>query len=347
MATAKKDLNWAELGFSYRQTDFRFSAIHNNGVWSAGELVESPTIAMHEGSPAIHYAQQCFEGMKAQTAPDGRVLLFRPDLNSERMNSTADRLLIPQVPYELFLRGVEETVRANYAWIPPYGSGASLYIRPMLIGVGENLGLRTAKQFEFRVFCSPVGPYYKSAGRAVISLAVSDIDRAAPNGTGAYKAGANYAGGLLATRRAQEVGANEALYLDSATHTYIDEAGSANIVVAMKGNRFVTPKSNAILPSVTRRSVVTLAEEQMGMQVENRPINLRQEIADFEEVAACGTAAVLSPVGRIWVDGNWHSLYGNGEQVGPVMQKAYDLLVGIQRGESADIYGWTHEVRIP
>src|SRR5690606_29820219 len=302
---------------------------------------------MHEGSPAIHYAQQCFEGMKAQTAPDGRVLLFRPDLNSERMNSTADRLLIPQVPYELFLRGVEETVRANYAWIPPYGSGASLYIRPMLIGVGENLGLRTAKQFEFRVFCSPVGPYYKSDGPGVISLAVSEIDRAAPNGTGAFKAGANYAGGLLATRQAQAVGANEALYLDSATHTYIDEAGSANIVVAMKGNRFVTPKSNAILPSVTRRSVVTLVEEQMGMQVENRPINLRQEIAEFEEVAACGTAAVLSPVGRIWVDGNWHSFYGNGEQVGPVMQKAYDLLVGIQRGESPDIHGWTHEVRIP
>lgn len=346
IAKEKKDLNWADLGFQYRQTDFRFSATYTDGAWSQGSLLDSPVIAMHEGAPAIHYAQQCFEGMKAQTAPDGRVLLFRPDLNSERMNQAAGRLLIPEVPRELFMRGVEETVRANFAWIPPYGSGASLYIRPMLIGVGENLGLRTAKSFEFRVFCSPVGPYYKSAGLAVISLAVSDIDRAAPAGTGAYKVGANYAGGLLATRQAQALGANEALYLDSATRTYIDEAGSANIIVAMKGNRLVSPKSGAILPSVTRRSVMTLAEQHLNMQVENRPINLRQELSEFEEVAACGTAAVLSPVGKIWVDGQWHKFYGDGEKVGPVMQKVYDLLVGIQRGEAADENGWTYEIAI-
>lgn len=343
---AKKDLNWADLGFQYRQTEFRFSAKYENDAWSSGELVDSPLIAMHEGAPALHYAQQCFEGMKAQTTADGRVLLFRPALNSERMNQAADRLVMPEVPIELFMRGVEETVRANYAWIPPYGSGASLYIRPMLIGVGENLGLRPAKAFEFRVFASPVGPYYKSAGLAVISLAVSAIDRAAPGGTGAYKVGANYAGGLLATREAQALGANEALYLDSATHTYIDEAGSANIVVAMKGNRFVSPKSNAILPSVTRRSVMTLAEQHLDMHVENRPINLREEMNEFEEVAACGTAAVLSPVGKIWVDGQWHKFYGDGEKSGPVMQKVYDLLVSIQRGETADENGWTHEVNI-
>ena len=345
-ATEKKQLNWADLGFQYRQTDFRFSATFADGVWSQGELVSSPVIAVHEGAPALHYAQQCFEGMKAQTAPDGRVLLFRPDLNSERMNQAAGRLLMPEVPNELFIRSVEATVRANYAWIPPHGSGASLYIRPMLIGVGENLGLRTAKSFEFRVFCSPVGPYYKSAGMAVISLAVSDIDRAAPAGTGAFKVGANYAGGLLATRQAQALGANEALYLDSATRTFIDEAGSANIIVAMKGNRLVSPKSNAILPSVTRRSIMTLAEQYLQMQVENRPINLREEIGEFEEVAACGTAAVLSPVGKIWVDGEWQRFYGNGEKVGPGMQKIYDLLVGIQRGELTDKNGWTHEVRI-
>lgn len=348
MATtkAKKDLNWADLGFKYRQTDSRFSAMYSNGAWSQGALLDSPMIAVHEGAPTLHYAQQCFEGMKAQTAPDGRVLLFRPDLNSERMNQTAARLLMPQVPYELFLRGVEEAVRANYAWIPPYGSGASLYIRPMLIGVGENLGLRPANEYEFRVFVSPVGPYYKSAGLAVISLAVSDYDRAAPNGTGAYKAGANYAGGLLATKKAQELGANEALYLDSAKRTYIDEAGSANIIVTMKGNRFVTPKSNAILPSVTRRSIMTLAEQHLDMQVEERPIDLRKEIGDFEEMAACGTAAVLAPVGKVWLDGQWHHFHDNGQSVGPVMQKVYDLLVGIQRGESADENGWTHEVKI-
>ncbi len=348
MATskAKKDLDWADLGFKYRQTDSRFSSTYRNGVWSQGELLDSPMISVHEGAPALHYAQQCFEGMKAQTAPDGRVLLFRPDLNSERMNQAAGRLMMPQVPYELFIRGVEEAVRANYAWIPPYGSGASLYIRPMLIGVGENLGLRTANEFEFRVFVSPVGPYYKSAGLAIISLAVSEYDRAAPAGTGAYKVGANYAGGLLATKTAHDLGANEALYLDSAKRTYIDEAGSANIIIAMKGGRFVTPKSNAILPSVTRRSIMTLAEQHLDRIIEDRPVDLRKEIGDFEEMAACGTAAVLSPVGKVWVDGQWHTFHDNGESVGPVMQKVYDLLVGIQRGELADDNGWTHEVRI-
>lgn len=346
ISKAKKDLDWANLGFKYRQTETRFSATYRDGAWSQGELVGSPNIAVHEGAPALHYAQQCFEGMKAQTAPDGRVLLFRPELNSERMNRTAGRLLMPEVPRELFMRGVEAAVRENYSWIPPYGSGASLYIRPMLIGVGENLGLRPASEYEFRVFVSPVGPYYKSSGMAIISLAVSDYDRAAPAGTGAYKAGANYAGGLLATRKAQELGANEALYLDSARRLYIDEAGSANIVVAMSGNRFVTPKSAAILPSVTRRSIMTLAEQQLKMQVEERPIELRKEIGDFLEVAACGTAAVLSPVGKIWVDEQWHYFHDQGQSVGPVMQQLYDLLVGIQRGELADDNAWVHEVKM-
>lgn len=342
----KQAINWAELGFSYHKTDFRFRAVHVDGVWSQGELIESEMISVHEGAPALHYAQQCFEGLKAQTAPDGRVLLFRPDLNSERMNQAAGRLLIPQVPKELFMRGVEEAVRANYAWIPPHGSGAALYIRPMLIGMGENLGLRPAKEFEFRVFVSPVGPYYKSVGLSVISLAVSELDRAAPSGTGNFKVGANYAGGLLATRQAQAVGANEALYLDSASRRFIDEAGSANIIIAMSGNRLVTPKSDAVLPSVTRRSLMTLAEQELNMSVENRPIELRTEIGDFEEMGACGTAAVVSPVGKVLVDGQWHSFYGNGEQVGPVMQKLYDLLVGVQRGELADSNRWTHEVEL-
>jgi branched-chain amino acid aminotransferase len=342
----KKALDWAELGFQYRKTDYRFTASHRDGQWSEGELVESEVMAIHEGAPALHYAQQCFEGMKAQTAPDGRVLLFRPQLNSERMNQAAARLLMPQVPNDLFMRGVEQAVRANYAWIPPYGSGASLYIRPLLIGVGENLGLRPAKTFEFRVFVSPVGPYYSSNGLAVISLAVSDIDRAAPHGTGNYKVGANYAGGLLATREAQEKGADEALYLDAAERRFIDEAGSANIIISMTGNRFVTPRSDAVLPSITRRSLMVLAEDRLKLQTEWRPIDLRAEMADFEEIAACGTAAVLSPVGKIWFDNEWHSFYDDGQSVGPVMQKLYDLLVGIQRGEIADSYDWVHQVEI-
>lgn len=342
----KKALNWSELGFRYRKTDYRFTALHKDGAWSGGELVESEIIPVHEGAPALHYAQQCFEGLKALTAPDGRVLLFRPDLNSERMNQAASRLLMPEVPAALFMKGVEEAVRANYAWIPPHGSGASLYIRPMLIGVGENLGLRPAQQFEFRVFVSPVGPYYAKAGLGVISLAVSDIDRAAPHGTGNYKVGANYAGGLLATRQAQAKGADEALYLDAAQRRFIDEAGSANIVIAMSGNRFVTPRSDAVLPSVTRRSLMVLAEDRLNLKTEYRPIDLRAELKDFQEVAACGTAAVLSPVGRIWFDEQWHNFYDEGRSVGPVMQELYDLLVGIQRGDLEDPYGWTRQVPI-
>lgn len=342
----KKDLNWAELGFQYHKTDFRFRAIFENGKWGQGELISDEFIPTHEGAPALHYAQQCFEGMKAQTAADGRVLLFRPDLNSERMNMAGPRLLMPEVPKELFIDAVEQAVRANYAWIPPYGSGASLYIRPMLIGIGENLGLKPAKQYEFRVFVSPVGPYYKSAGLAVISLAVSDIDRAAPSGTGSFKVGANYAGGLMATRIAQQLGANEALYLDAREHRYIDEAGSANIVIATKEGSLITPKSKAILPSITRRSIMTLAKDDLNMRTEERPIDLRKEIGSFAEAAACGTAAVLSPVGRIWFDDAWHAIYEDGTQVGPTMQKLYDLLVGIQRGELPDPHGWTHEVTI-
>ena len=342
----KKALNWAELGFQYQKTDFRYRAVHSNGSWGQGELIRDELIAVHEGAPALHYAQQCFEGMKAQTAADGRVLLFRPDLNSERMNLAAPRLLMPEVPAEMFIDAVEQAVRANYAWIPPFGSGASLYIRPMLIGIGENLGLKPAKQYEFRVFVSPVGPYYKEAGLAVISLAVSNMDRAAPNGTGSFKVGANYAGGLLATRAAQQLGANEALYLDAAEHRFIDEAGSANIIIAMQDGSFVTPRSKAILPSITRRSIMILAEDQLKLKTEERPIDLRKEIGNFAEVAACGTAAVLSPVGRIYMDDAWHAIYKDGKQVGPIMQKLYDLLVGIQNGELADPYGWTHEVTI-
>jgi branched-chain amino acid aminotransferase len=343
---SKKNLNWAELGFQYHKTDYRFSAVHRDGQWSEGALVSDEMISVHEGAPTLHYAQQCFEGMKAQTAEDGRVLLFRPELNSQRMNDAAGRLLMPEVPRDLFLRGVEEAVRANYAWIPPYGSGASLYVRPMLIGVGENLGLKPAREFEFRVFVSPVGPYYQQQGLALISLAVSEMDRAAPRGTGSYKVGANYAGGLMATRKAQELGANEALYLDAAQGRYIDEAGSANIIIAMDDNTLVTPDSRAILPSITRRSLMDIAARQMQMKTEQRPVDLRGEFPEFREMAACGTAAVLSPVGRIFFDNDWHVVNGDGQSVGPVMQELYDRLTGIQSGERADEFGWLHEVEL-
>lgn len=343
-AYEKKSIDWKNLGFEYTRTDYRFSARHSNGQWSEGELITDEVMHIHEGSPALHYAQQCFEGMKAQTAEDGRILLFRPGLNCERMANTADRLSMPRVPEELFLRGVKQAVSANAAWVPPYGSGASLYVRPLLIGIGENMGLRPARQYEFRVIVSPVGPYYKSGGLSAISLAVSDFDRAAPHGTGDVKAGANYPGGLYATRKAQELGANEALYLDAAQRRYIEEAGSANIVIYTRDEKFITPKSAAILPSITRRSIMDIAREDLGLETQERPIDLRKELDTFVEVAACGTAAVLSPVGKIWFDNTWHSFYGNGEKVGPVMQQLYDLLRQIQGGEREDKYGWTVEV---
>ena len=344
---SKKDLDWANLGFSYKKTDSRFVAYWENGEWSEGENITDEMMEIHEGSPALHYSQQCFEGMKAQTAKDGRVLLFRPGLNAERMMNTAERLMMPPVPEELFLRGVEEAVRHNYAWIPPYGSGASLYIRPLLIGIGENLGLRPATKYAFRVFVSPVGPYYKGGGLSLISLAVTEYDRAAPLGTGRFKAGANYAGGLLSTRSAQELGANEALYLDAAERKYLDEAGSANILLSMKGGTFVTPKSNAILPSVTRRSIMILARDVLGLKTEERSVELMKEISNIEEMAACGTAAVISPVGKVWVNNQWYKFYKDGEEVGPVMMKLYHALREIQSGDRDDPYGWTREVRMP
>jgi branched-chain amino acid aminotransferase len=346
MNRAKKNLDWAKLGFTYLKTDFRFVATWQKGVWSEGEIITDEMMTIHEGSPSLHYAQQCFEGMKAQSAKDGRVLLFRAELNAERMNQTAKRLLMPEVPEALFMKGVEETVRRNYAWIPPHGSGAALYIRPLLIGTGENLGLRPASRYDFRVFVSPVGPYYKGSGLSVIKLAVTNFDRAAPLGTGYVKAGANYAGGLLSTKSAQDLGANEALYLDSAERKYLDEAGSANILLALKGSRFVSPKSKAILPSVTRRSIMILAKDELGLQSEDRPVELEKELQDIEEMAACGTAAVISPVGKIWYKEKWHSFYGNGEKVGPTMLKLYESLTQIQKGERQDPYGWTKAVAI-
>lgn len=342
----KKALNWSELGFDYIETDVRFRAVWASGKWGEGELINSAEMLIHEGSPVLHYAQTCFEGLKAQTAPNGDILLFRPDLNCARMASTTARLLMPGVPESLFMQGVLETVRANAAWVPPYGSGASLYIRPFLVGVGKNLGLRPAPNYEFRVFVSPVGPYYKGGGLSLIDLAVIDLDRAAPKGTGAYKAGANYAGGLLATQMAKDLGAQEALYLDPAEHRYLEEAGSANIVLVMKDGSVVTPKSESILPSITRRSVMTLAAQTLGRTVEERPIDFFAEVDQIDEFAACGTAAVISPVSKIRVGDTWHKFYGDGKEIGPVTQALYDRLTAIQKGETEDTFGWTEVVPI-
>ncbi len=342
----KKNIDWGSLSFSYLKTDYRFEATCVDGVWSKGQVVESEVMTLHEGAPALHYGQSCFEGLKAQTAKDGRILLFRPELNNQRMQESAERLLMPKVPTELFMEGVEAVIRANLAWIPPYGSGASFYLRPFLIGSGENLGLRPAKEYTFRVFASPVGPYYKSGGLKMISLAVIDVDRAAPLGTGGYKIGANYSGGLMATKIAQSLGANEALYLDPKERRYLEEAGSANIILALKGKRFATPKSPSILPSVTRRSIVTLAEKELGFSVEERPIDFIAEHGEIEEMGACGTAAVLSPIGKVLINDHWYKVGQDSEHPGPIMLDLYNRLTALQRGERPDPYGWTYEVKL-
>ena len=342
----KENIDWANLGFDYRATKYRFVATYKDGAWSEGELTENQMVQVHEGSTSLHYGQQCFEGMKAQTAKDGRVLLFRPDLNAERLRNSCDRLSMVEVPEELFIRGIKEAVRANYSVIPPYGSGAALYIRPLLLGTGENLGLRPAPEYEFRVFVSPVGPYYKGTGLSLIKLAVTDYDRAAPSGTGHVKVGGNYAGGFVATKNAKELGANEALYLDAATRTYLEEAGSANIVISQSGNRLITPKSDAILPSITRRSVMQIAKDELGMETEERPIHFVNEFSTFEEMGACGTAAVISPVQSILYQNEWMHMQNSRDGVGPVMQKLYNSLTQLQKGEREDNFGWTVEVEI-
>ena len=344
---AKKDLDWENLSFNYNASDFRFQAFFRDGNWQAGTLTRDENLVIHESSSAIHYAQQCFEGMKAYTAKDGDVLLFRPELNFERMRATAQRLMIPELPKELFFQGVEEVVRQNYAYIPPFGAGASLYIRPLLIGIGKNLGVRPAPEFMFRVFVSPVGPYYKSGKIQPITLFISDFDRAAPKGIGNIKAGANYAPGLFHQIRAKQMGADEIMFLDPLQHKFMEEAGTTNLLVLTKDRKLLSPKAETILPSITRRSLMHIGKELLQLETEERPIDFYQEVDNFQEVAICGTAAVLTPVGKI-IDSQARSFtfFDQGKTAGPVMTELYQKLVGIQTGRSDDPFGWNYKVKI-
>ena len=341
----KKNLNWGELNFQYTPTEHRFVAYHDGERWDEGELTESKYITIEEGSTCLHYGQQCFEGMKAYSAKNGDVLIFRPDKNAARMARTAKRLLMPSVPEALFIKGVTEAVKANYSSIPPHGTGSTLYIRPLLIGIGDNLGLKTAPKFMFRVFVSPVGPYYKTGKLNTISLALTDYNRSAPQGIGDIKAGANYAGGLDSTIRAKALGADEAIYFDPLEGKYLDEIGSANIIAVMKGNVLATPKSDTILPSITRESLMIIAEKKLGMATEHRQIEFLKEFPDMLEMAACGTAAVLSPVAKILVNNKWYRFVSEEKgEPGPIITKLYDYLVGIQNGDLEDEFSWVYKV---
>ena len=329
----KKNIDWGNLSFGYVQTDYRFVANFKDGAWDEGGLTTDANIVMNECAGVLQYAQTCFEGMKAYTTEDGRIVCFRPDLNATRMAQSCERLKMPVFPEEKFLEAIVETVRANAAWVPPFGSGASLYLRPYMFGSNPVIGVKPATEYQFRVFATPVGPYFKGGIRP-LTLRISDLDRAAPRGTGHVKAGLNYAMSLYNIVDAHDQGYDENVYVDSATRTCIEETGGANIIL-IKGNTLVTPKSDTILPSITRRSLVQVAKDYLGMDVEEREIAV-SELAEFEECGLCGTAAVISPVGKIVDHGTEYNFAG----FGPKIQKLYDTLTGIQMGRMEAPEGW-------
>ena len=339
----KANLDWGNLGYGYIRTDYNFISYWKDGSWDEGSLIKENTVTISIGSTALHYGQECFEGLKAQTAKDGRVLLFRPDQNAKRMSSSAKGILMAEVPEEKFVDACIRIVNANMKWVPPYGTGAALYIRPFLFGHGDNLGVKPASEYIFCIFCSPVGPYFKG-GLTPVFFNIAEYDRAAPRGTGAIKVGGNYAASMRPRKLSKEAGYADCVYLDPQTRTYIDEVGAANFFGITKDNKLVTPKSPSILPSITRRSVMEIAEKYLGMEVEQRPVRI-DEIDNFVEAGACGTAAVITPVGGIFYDGKMHHFYNEGKEAGPVVKKLYDTLTGIQRGEIEAPEGWMVEVK--
>lgn len=334
----KKNIDWENLGFGYMQTEQRYVSNFRDGKWDEGCLTEDANITMNECAGVLQYAQTVFEGLKAYTTEDGKIVTFRPDLNAERMMDSARRLEMPEFPKERFLDAIDKVVKANAAYVPPYGSGATLYIRPYMFGSNPVIGVKPADEYQFRVFTTPVGPYFKG-GVKPLTLCVSDFDRAAPHGTGHIKAGLNYAMSLHAIVTAHKNGFDENMYLDSATRTKVEETGGANFIFITKDNKVVTPHSDTILPSITRRSLLYVAEHYLGLDVEERDVYL-DEIKEFAECGLCGTAAVISPVGKIVDHGNEICLPSGMEKMGPVTQKLYETLTGIQMGHLEAPEGW-------
>ena len=339
----KQNLDWANIGFGYRKTDYRYVSNYKNGAWDEGALTTEDTITLTECACVFQYAQTCFEGLKAYTTENGHIVAFRPDLNADRMENTAKRLEMPAFPKERFVEAVTQVVAANASFVPPYGSGASLYVRPFLFGTDAVLGVKPSTEFQVRVFTSPVGPYFQGGARP-ITIRVSDFDRAAPHGTGHIKAGLNYAMSLHAIVDAHNQGFDENLYLDAATRTYVEETGGANFIFVTKDNTVVTPKSDSILPSITRRSLLYVAEHYLGLKTEERPVPFT-EVNDFAECGLCGTAAVVSPVGKIVDHGSEICLPSGMEKMGPITQKLYDTLTGIQMGHIEAPEGWIHVIK--
>lgn len=339
---AKKDIDWSNLGFGYVKTDKRFVANYKNGAWDNGVITDDDKVVISECAGVLQYSQSCFEGMKAYTTENGHTVIFRPDMNASRMADSCRRLEMPVFPEDKFVEAIAETVRANEDWVPPYGSGASLYIRPYMFGSNPVIGVKPADEYQFRVFTTPVGPYFKG-GAKPLTIKVSDFDRAAPHGTGHIKAGLNYAMSLHAIVTAHAEGYAENMYLDPATRTKVEETGGANFLFVTKDGKVVTPKSDSILPSITRRSLVHVAKEYLGLEVEEREV-LFDEVKDFAECGLCGTAAVISPVGKIVDHGREICLPSGMDEMGPVTKKLYETLTGIQMGRIEAPKGWIYTV---
>lgn len=339
---AKKDIDWSNLGFGYVKTDKRFVANYKDGAWDNGVITDDDKVVISECAGVLQYSQSCFEGMKAYTTEQGHTVIFRPDMNASRMADSCRRLEMPVFPEDKFVEAIAETVRANEDWVPPYGSGASLYIRPYMFGSNPVIGVKPADEYQFRVFTTPVGPYFKG-GAKPLTIKVSDFDRAAPHGTGHIKAGLNYAMSLHAIVTAHAEGYAENMYLDPATRTKVEETGGANFLFVTKDGKVVTPKSDSILPSITRRSLVHVAKEYLGLEVEEREV-LFDEVKDFAECGLCGTAAVISPVGKIVDHGKEICLPSGMDEMGPVTKKLYKTLTGIQMGRIEAPKGWIYTV---
>ena len=333
----RANLDFANLPFAYMKTDFNVRYLFSGGKWNEGEVTADDHINMHMASTCLHYGQEIFEGLKVFERPDGKIQAFRLEENAKRFQRSAKKLLMEPVPLEIFREAVHRVVKANRRFVPPYGSGASLYVRPLLIGVSAEVGVKPSQNYLLVVFVTPVGPYYKAGFTPVRLKVEEEIHRAAPGGVGDVKCGGNYAAGMRATVGAKAAGYSEVLYLDSRENKYIDESGSSNFF-AIIGNRFVTPQSESILPSVTRMSVTKLAAD-LGMTVEERPLSL-DELSTFDEAGCLGTAAVITPVGVItWGDKEF--VYAKDDKAGEKVTKLYKTLVSIQLGESPDPYGWT------
>ena len=335
-------IDWENLGFSYMKLPYRYIAHFKNGQWDQGELTEDATLHISESSPSLHYGQQAFEGLKAYRTKDGSVQLFRPDENAKRLQRTCDRLLMPQVPTDMFVEACKAVVRANEEYVPPYGTGGTLYLRPLLIGVGDIIGVKPAEEYIFTIFAMPVGNYFKGGLVPTNFLIQDEYDRAAPNGTGAAKVGGNYAASLLPGKLAKSRHFSDVIYLDPSTHTKIEEVGSANFFGITADNEFVTPLSPSILPSITKYSLLYLAEHRLGLTPIEGDVPI-DNLDRFIEAGACGTAAVISPIGGIQHGDDFHVFYSETE-VGPVTRKLYDELTGIQFGDIEAPEGWIVKV---